>query len=443
MYKKLLFLLMLVCTVSVNAQWVQLYGLTGWGANVTCLVNSGKNIFAGTLGGVFLSTNGTTWTPVNTGLGLNTPVVSFAVSPNRTGGANLFIGTYPSDVFLSTDNGTSWTEVANSGLTEDTVALSLAVSSNETGGTNLFAGTGQNNEFYIGSRGEGVYLSTNNGTSWTSINTGLTNPSVTALAVSSNETGGTNLFAGTNGGVFLSTNNGTSWTAINTGLTNPNVTAFAVSSNETGGTNLFAGTNGGVFLSTNNGTNWTAVNTGLGADTIIVSFAVSPNGTGGANLFVGTSPDGVFLSTNNGTSWTSVNAGLGSKNLLVTSLLVNGTNLFAATLGSCVWVRPLSQMITGVKEKQNNLPTNFSLQQNYPNPFNPSTVINYSIPKTSLVTIKVYNVLGKEMATLVNEEKIAGNYSVQFSGSKLSSEIYFYRMQAGDFVQTKKLLLLK
>jgi photosystem II stability/assembly factor-like uncharacterized protein len=97
--------------------------------------------------------------------------------------------------------------------------ISLAVS-----GTNLFAGTGG-----------GVFLSTNNGTSWAAVNNGVTNTNVSALAVS-----GTNLFAGTEGGVFRSTNNGTSWTAVNNGVTNTNVSALAVS-----GTNLFAGTWGG------------------------------------------------------------------------------------------------------------------------------------------------------------------------------------------------------
>jgi hypothetical protein len=90
-------------------------------------------------------------------------------------------------------------------------------------------------------------------------------------------------------------------------------------------------------------------------------------------------------------------------------------------------------------------PLAFNLFQNYPNPFNPSTTINYSVPKTSFVSIKVYDILGNEVATLVNAEKKAGNYSVQFAaGSKqLASGVYIYRMQAGDFMVTKKLILLK
>ena len=85
----------------------------------------------------------------------------------------------------------------------------------------------------------------------------------------------------------------------------------------------------------------------------------------------------------------------------------------------------------------------FELSQNYPNPFNPSTKINYEMPERSLITIKVYDVLGKEIATLVNEEKLSGNYVVEFNGNGLASGIYYYRIMAGNFLQTKKMIYLK
>ncbi len=97
---------------------------------------------------------------------------------------------------------------------------------------------------------------------------------------------------------------------------------------------------------------------------------------------------------------------------------------------------------TGVNDKGNTIIA-YKLFQNYPNPFNPTTMINYSIPKTSLVTIKVYDILGKEVETLVNEQKAPGNYNIEFNANRLSSGIYFYRMQAGSFVSTKKLIILK
>jgi len=89
------------------------------------------------------------------------------------------------------------------------------------------------------------------------------------------------------------------------------------------------------------------------------------------------------------------------------------------------------------------LTTEFGLYQNYPNPFNPSTTIRYELPHASRASLKVYNTLGQEVATLVNETRPAGVFTVQFDGGSLSSGLYFYRMRAGEYVQTKKLVVLK
>jgi hypothetical protein len=101
----------------------------------------------------------------------------------------------------------------------------------------------------------------------------------------------------------------------------------------------------------------------------------------------------------------------------------------------------------GVEDEENPIATTFKLEQNYPNPFNPITVISYQLPVTSNVTLKVYDVLGNEIGTLVNEEKPAGEYEVEFnatSGSRnLVSGIYFYQLKAGSFIQTKKMLMIK
>jgi photosystem II stability/assembly factor-like uncharacterized protein len=393
----------------IEAHWVQTNGPYAYGGNVTAFAISGTNVFAGTeVGGVFLSTNnGTSWARVNTGL-TNTSVEALALL-----GMNLFAGTYNGGVFLSTNNGTSWAAV-NTGLLNPFVTA-LAVS-----GTNLFAGTWF-----------GVFLSTDNGTSWTAADTGLTYRNVYALAVS-----GSNLFAGTDDGVFVSTNNGTSWTHANTGLpTNTYVDAFAVS-----GTNLFAGTEWGVFLSTDNGTSWTRVSTGSSMNQVY-ALAVSLNGTGGANVFAGTR-HGVFLTNNNGTLWTAVSTGLGDS--YVDALAVNGANLFAGTYGHGVWRRPLSEMITSVREVTGNgLAEGYSLAQNYPNPFNPSTTIRFSLSKSGYVTLKVYDVLGREVGTLVDGVRAAGSYNVEWTPKNLASDVYLYRIQAGAFSDVKRLILLK
>ena len=89
------------------------------------------------------------------------------------------------------------------------------------------------------------------------------------------------------------------------------------------------------------------------------------------------------------------------------------------------------------------LPSDYTLSQNYPNPFNPSTTIKYSLPKNSYVSLKIYDVLGKEVTVLVDEEKAVGNYKVEFNANNLSSGVYFYRIQAGEFVDIKKLVLMK
>ncbi len=119
-------------------------------------------------------------------------------------------------------------------------------------------------------------------------------------------------------------------------------------------------------------------------------------------------------------------------------------------------------VITNVEDEKENIvnqPTEFVLEQNYPNPFNPSTKIRFVIPNevrnlqdfssqasrndNALVTLKVYDVLGKEVATLVNEEKPAGSYEVDFNANGLSSGVYFYQLRSGDFVQTNKMVLLR
>ena len=93
--------------------------------------------------------------------------------------------------------------------------------------------------------------------------------------------------------------------------------------------------------------------------------------------------------------------------------------------------------------RETSLPLEFKLEQNYPNPFNPVTTIKFSVPQMEQVNLKVYDMLGREVAMLVNEEKAPGSYEVKFDGSNLASGTYFYRLQAGNFVQVKKMLLMK
>jgi hypothetical protein len=108
-------------------------------------------------------------------------------------------------------------------------------------------------------------------------------------------------------------------------------------------------------------------------------------------------------------------------------------NFYAYILGS--------SLVNGVNEQI--IPSDFQLQQNYPNPFNPTTKIQYAISSAQFVTLKIYDLLGREITTLINERKQAGSYEVNFSGDNLTSGVYFYRIQAGSFSETKKLVLIR
>jgi hypothetical protein len=102
----------------------------------------------------------------------------------------------------------------------------------------------------------------------------------------------------------------------------------------------------------------------------------------------------------------------------------------------------LQELITDV-QKEDDVPVAYSLKQNYPNPFNPSTTIEYSLPDNELVKIKVYDVLGNEITTLVNDIQSAGTYKVSFDAKNLSTGVYFYRISAGNFQEIRKMIFLK
>jgi hypothetical protein len=369
---------------------------------IDCFCVSGSYLFAGDIhNGVYrTNNNGDNWTQVNQGIFL---IINCVV----VRGTDLYAGTAGGGVFLTTDNGISWNPLSNYCASQE--GFNSGISALVVTDTTIFI---SNNNY--------VDLSTNNGESWTELDSVRSNTPIYALTILD-----TNLFAGAGGsGAFRSSNNGSSWIPIDSGLTNDTVWALTSSS-----INVFAGTQNGLFLSTNEGVSWTQVNKGQSFSRV---FALTVSGE---NLYACTDA-GAYVSTDNGSSWTA-EPGL-SKNDII-GLAASKNFLFAATSAG-VWKH---QLLDTDVEGTNKLPKHFSLQQNFPNPFNPSTVINYSVPNLSMVTIKVYDVLGREITTLVNEEKSAGNYIVQFNAGNLSSGIYFYRMKSGSFSQTKKFLLLK
>ena len=407
MKKLYLLLFILFLTAKIYPQWVLTNAPKG--IPIYSFASSGSNVFAGgdndsyvDIGGcVFLSTNnGVDWTNVSNGLTCP-EICSLAISDTF-----IFAASYGDGVFLSTNNGNSWNNVSN-GLTNKSVytMIFLSVEGEEP---YLFAGT----------YGGGIFLSTNYGINWTTVNNGLTGLEVYAFAV-----GDSNLFAGTNDGIFITTDNGKNWKQI--AWDNQYVMSLTAYN-----TNLFTG----AFYSPDNGVNWKNVSTGL---TDLPVWALASRGS---NVFALTNWGSIFLTTNNGENWTLINEGI--IDTLVLSIGINDNYIFAGSNEKGVWRRPLSEMITSV-ENATELPMEFALYQNYPNPFNPSTSIEYRVASTEYVTLKVYDILGREIVTLVNEEKPAGTYEVKWNAEGLSSGIYFYKLQAADFVQTKKMILLK
>lgn len=231
------------------------------------------------------------WVQVNNGI-TNLYVRSLAVKAN-----NLFAGTNGNGVFLSTNNGATWTQA---GLNNDQVQ-SLAFS----GGT-LFAGT----------NGNGVFLSTDNGTHWTPANTGLTNQSITSIYPS-----GSYIYVGTyGGGIFCSSNNGTNWVQINTGLQTLNINTFA-----TCGNYLFAGGTG-LYRSSDDGLTWNPV--GPFTNAWVHTLAVL-----GSDIYAGTEGQYIYRSTDNGNTWTQIGQNNGLQSSIIQSLNVIGTSIFAGTNG--------------------------------------------------------------------------------------------------------------
>lgn len=195
---------------------------------------------------------------------------------------------------------------------------------------------------------------------------------------------------------------------------------------------------GGVFVSNNNGDNWTL--TGYENQNSIDSVVSALFVSSANDIFIGTLGLGVLYSTDNGDSWVEINSGLPSGPIIFSFITNEDGKILAGT--SMGIFRSLEPVVS-VDDFTINLPISFLLAQNYPNPFNPSTKIQYSVSQVSFVQIKVFGVLGNEIEKLVDEEKSAGTYEVEFNAATLPSGVYFYRLQAGSFVEAKKMVLLK
>jgi WD40 repeat protein len=158
------------------------------------------------------------------------------------------------------------------------------------------------------------------------------------------------------------------------------------------------------------------------------------------NTFFAASEDGILKSADFGATWTIYNNALPTRRL--TSLIISpySDTMFVST--ETHGVLKVWNFVTSARENP-NVPDRTELFQNYPNPFNPTTTIRFEIPHSSFVTVKVFDVLGREVATLVNEEMRAGRYERIFDGGNFASGIYVYHLNADNYVATRKLVLIK
>ncbi|MBK8983390.1 MAG: T9SS type A sorting domain-containing protein [Ignavibacteria bacterium] len=345
-------------------------------------------------------------------------------------------------MYASTDNGQTW-------------PMSLyTVGSND----NIFSILEQNNNqtVYIGTR-NGVLKSTNGGTNFISINNGI--PANSWVRDLESDSLG-NLAAATTNGLFTSTNAGSNWQLIS-GIppTDTIIKLYTVYSQ------IFDGKIDSYILS---GTNNKRIYLAQYQNAVPIAFAPSPNPEEIVNfsakvyafndnikyeLFVWTHGGGFYSTIDRGFTWVQLNNGLPQNPLISTGtnikldLNANGNTIkFFCGLNenSLNGARVFSlDYKVGIQSISTEIPDNFSLEQNYPNPFNPETKIKFSVREKSLVSIKVFDALGKELDELVNEELAAGTYQTNFNGSGYNSGVYFYRLTTDNYTETKKMILIK
>ncbi len=359
------------------------------------------------------------------------------------------------DILKSTNSGTSWSKsmsgIPTSGPnlgdgTSDRCLFIAPLVMDPSNSQTLLAGTFK------------VYRTTTGGSSWSGISADLTGDGdgtgqvgshssvISALAIA--KSASATIYAGTSGSAStgtvaklqVTTNTGSSWTPITGTLPNRYVTSIGIDpANRDRAFVTFSGYGTGhIYLTTNRGVSWTDIS-GTLPDIPANKVLIDPVNVN--HIFIGTDL-GVFEGIVSGTTavWTQRNTGLA--NVSVSDLDIRDDfYLFAATHGRGMFK---STLPVGVQDDKNPaLPSEFILKQNYPNPFNPSTTISFSVANRSHVRLIVYDALGKEIKTLIDGETFPGDHTVEFEGGAYASGVYFYRLQAGAFSVTKKMLLVR
>ncbi len=327
-----------------------------------------------------------------------------------------------SGVVYSTDDGKTW--INASGFPAAVNILDLEVIGNTLFAANILGG---------------VFVSTDNGNTWVSKNSN----GARKLAKI-----GTTLFVGILGGVLKTTDLGVTWTTVNKGLTGIILQTDQLVSS---GNALIAFTGGNIFRSTDQGDNWSLKTLPVSIAGTTDFFSLDAEG----NNVIVLNTQTIIFSSDAGATWVNITKNFPAYTyfswqnvkaqcaIVSGSYVICGTIPYSATIPGAGVYRYSFTGSTGVEENKFLQPTDFQLLQNFPNPFNPSTSISYSVPGYSFVTLKVFDIVGKEIATLVNENKMRGTYKVNFDASNLSSGVYLYKLQTNNFVTIKKMLLMK
>lgn len=393
-------------TQGTNYNWTPVASFSMNEIILTMTLDNNGNILAGTWGGkIYRSTdNGLTWERINESM-----LCAYVWSMTSNAAGTIYAAT-ERGIYKSADNGTTWVIAGLNGRD----IRSLLV---------------DGNKIYAGIWGAGVYVSNDNGSSWEEFSEGIVGNSVHSLA----KDGNGNIYAGLfDGGVFKLGAGNTVW--FNTNSSSRYIWSMAVNSLN----HIYAGTYGnGMIRSTDGGATWERINTGLPV-THIYAVRVDVND----NVYISSWGGGMYvyyLATDNPSNVTWSDFGLYGAPIPSISFNSNNTVMYAGTEDGTIYA---TNIVTDVKD-DNKMPTEFRLSQNYPNPFNPSTVIEFALPQKEFVNITIYNILGQKVRELINSEFNPGVHRLTFNGVNLASGVYFYRIQAGRFAETKKMLLQK
>jgi photosystem II stability/assembly factor-like uncharacterized protein len=415
-------------------------------------------VYAGTFMGVHQSTDtGMTWSPrLN---GFPSPLV-YWVGVHPTNDDILYIGTYNCGIFRSTDAGETWIPM-NDGI-RFPIIFALAADSDYP------------NIIYAGSGFGGVYKTQDGGTHWHTINVGLGSVDNTFPSIILHPRDSEIIYAGDRGVVNISTDGGETWNPTDNGLPLTFNNSLAVDLNDP--THIYTGTNMyGVYVTTNGGETWIEANTGLnnGWAQHVQELDVSPLGSevqsnglpegvvrsltidpiDPMHLLVAVEDAGVYESFDNGENWTDLGSP-GLTNFKFWSIAMDRSDPPRIHVGTSEGVFNLTRVPTDVDDPPSGpgLPRSFALSQNYPNPFNPSTTIAFDLPGAAgskqLVSLTIYDIRGRLVRKLVNQEKEPGTYQVHWDGrdehgQQASSGVYLYRIKAGDFTSVRKMVLVR